>query len=106
MFHHSLFLFRSTLSVSFIEPVIREKLMSGKVLIQWRHSLCAEVAKERYMASREVIRQAHAELANISFNEGTEDSDDVTSSHSDNKQGEDVFFDYLLLLLMSENLLL
>lgn len=65
--------------------------MSGKVLIQWRHSLCAEVAKARYMPSREVIRQAHAELANISFSEGTDDSDEVTSSHSDNKHGEDCF---------------
>lgn len=69
------------------EPLIREKLMSGKVLIQWRHSLCAEVAKARYMTTREVIRQAHAEMANIFFGEASEDSDDVTSSHSDTKAG-------------------
>lgn len=68
---------------TFTEPLIREKLMSGKVLIQWRHSLCAEIAKARYMTTREVIRQAHIELANIFFGEATEDSDDVTSSHSE-----------------------
>lgn len=62
--------------------------MSGKVLIQWRHSLCAEIAKQRYMKTREVVRQAHAELANIFFGEAAEDSDEVTLSHSDMKPGE------------------
>lgn len=62
--------------------------MSGKVLIQWRHSLCAEIAKARYMTTREIIRQAHTDMANIFFGEPSEDSDDVTSSHSDTKPGD------------------
>lgn len=56
--------------------------MSGKVLIQWRHSLCEEVAKARYIPSREISRQAHAELVNMFFGEGNEETDEVTSSHS------------------------
>lgn len=37
------------------------------------------------MTTREVARQAHAELANIFFGEASEDTDEVTSSHSDTK---------------------
>lgn len=63
--------------------------MSGKVLNHWRHSLCAEVAKARYMTTREMIRQAHVELANIFFGEAAaEDSDEVSTSHSEAKAGE------------------
>lgn len=79
--------------------------MSGKVLIQWRHSLCAEVAKLRYIPSREVCRQAHAELANIFFvGEANEDTDEVTSSHSGGGGVGKLFCDLNSLQHMSLNL--
>lgn len=61
------------------EPMIREKLMSGKLLINWRHDLCGEIAKERYM-DMDVIQLTHTELANLFFQQETDDSGDETSS--------------------------
>lgn len=69
--------------VLFKEPLIREKVMSGKVLIQWRHSFCAELAKSRYM-TKDSTKAAHIELANIFFSESnTDDSDEMSTSHSE-----------------------
>lgn len=69
------------------EPIIREKLMSGKILIQWRHSLCAEIAKARYM-DPEKTRAVHTEIANIFFNQDAEDSDETSTSEQSVKSGE------------------
>ncbi|XP_059616881.1 protein qui-1 isoform X2 [Phlebotomus argentipes] len=67
-----------------MKPLIREKLMSGKVLLQWRHDLCAQIAKSRYM-DEEARRLAHTELANIFFSQDGEESDETTISHPTDK---------------------
>ncbi|KAJ6644572.1 Protein qui-1 [Pseudolycoriella hygida] len=79
-------------------PLLREKLMSGKVLIQWRHSLCADISKSRYM-DPDRTRAVHTEIANIFFNQDVDDSDEtstVNSEHSDDvsitKTGDDVSY--------------
>lgn len=62
--------------------------MSGKILIQWRHSLCAEIARTRY-SNPERTRAVHTEIANIFFNpadadagDDSGDGDDTSSQHS------------------------
>lgn len=60
--------------------------MSGKILIQWRHSLCAEIARARY-SNPERTRAVHTEIANIFFNpadagDDSGDGDDTSSQHS------------------------
>lgn len=52
---------------SLAEPLIREKLMSGKLLIEWRHDFCAEITKKRYISDQEMYRSAHAEIVNLFF---------------------------------------
>lgn len=63
--------------------------MSGKILIQWRHSLCGEIAKNRYMNS-EKIRAVHTEIANIFFNQDAEDTDETSTSEQSVKSGKDL----------------
>lgn len=77
-------------SVSFIidiysaGPLVREKLLSGKLLIEWRHDLCAEITKKRYITDQEVMRAAHAEIVNLFFpQESSDDSDEIQSENSD-----------------------
>lgn len=55
--------------------------MSGKILIKWRHNLCAEIAKKRYM-NPENTRAMHIEIANIFFNQEGDDSDETSSEHT------------------------
>ncbi|XP_068081226.1 protein qui-1 [Anabrus simplex] len=50
-------------------PLIREKLMSGKMLICWRHELTADVVRKRYLHSQDVLRATHGEVANLFFSE-------------------------------------
>lgn len=61
--------------------------MSGRILIQWRHSLCAEIAKHRYMDPEET-RAIHTEIANIFFNQYNEDSDEISSEQQSEKSGK------------------
>lgn len=62
--------------------------MSGKILIQWRHILCAEIAKARY-TNPESRRGVHTEIANIFFNPdaGEDSGDDTSSERSTTKSG-------------------
>ena len=62
--------------------MIREKLMSGKILIEWRHKLCAEIAKTRYI-TQDICLSVHTEIANIFFNQFTDESEDTASEHSE-----------------------
>lgn len=55
--------------------------MSGKILIQWRHGLCAEIAKQRYM-DPDSTRAVHIEIANIFFNQEQDESDEISSEHN------------------------
>lgn len=65
-------------------PLIREKLMSGKLLIEWRHDLCAEITKKRYISEQEMQRLAHAEIVNLFFpTENSDESDEINSETSD-----------------------
>jgi hypothetical protein len=71
-------------SLVLTEPMIREKLMSGKLLIEWRHDMCAEITKKRYINDQETLRFAHAEIQNLFFPQETSDeSDEIHSETSD-----------------------
>lgn len=63
------------------EPILRLKQMSGKVLIEWKHRLCAELSKRRYM-DPDITRSIHTEVANIFFNQEQDDSDEISSEHN------------------------
>jgi len=72
----------------FTEPFIREKLTSGKLLIEWRHDLCAEVTKKRYINSdQELLKAAHAEIANLFFPQETSDESEDGNSDTSEKSG-------------------
>ncbi|KRF80475.1 uncharacterized protein Dvir_GJ22444, isoform E [Drosophila virilis] len=64
--------------------LLHDKIMSGKVLIQWRHNYCATLAKRRYM-DVERTRCLHMELANLFFPQDEDEStleNDTTRSDS------------------------
>lgn len=77
----SFFFFYSLHATRIAEPIIRLKVMSGKILIEWRHSLCREVTKTRYM-DPDITRSAHIDIANIFFNPDQDDSDEISSEHN------------------------
>lgn len=52
--------------------------MSGKLILTWRHAICAEVAKCRYM-NPETTRAVHTEIANLFFNQEIDESDEASS---------------------------
>ncbi|XP_055387023.1 protein qui-1 isoform X2 [Condylostylus longicornis] len=62
--------------------LIREKIMSGKVLIEWRHGYCKDLAKSRYL-DRTIERAIHTEIANIFFSQEQDESDEITSEKTD-----------------------
>ncbi|XP_034650904.1 uncharacterized protein LOC117890259 isoform X2 [Drosophila subobscura] len=53
--------------------LLHDKIMSGKVLVQWRHNYCAVVAKRRYMGGQRT-RNLHMELANLFFPQDEDES--------------------------------
>ncbi|KAH8415930.1 hypothetical protein KR222_003913 [Zaprionus bogoriensis] len=61
--------------------LLQDKIMSGKVLIQWRHNYCAVAAKRRYM-DVERKRSLHMELANLFF---PQDEDESTLENDSTK---------------------
>lgn len=79
----------------YIEPMIREKLMSGKLLIEWRHEICKEIAQKRYRVDQEKARLAHAEVVNLFFPQESEDSDEAHSEISE-KSSESIPKSYFL----------
>lgn len=62
--------------------------MSGKLLIEWRHDLCIEVVKKRYISDQEMMRQAHAEIVNLFFPQETSDESDEINSETSDKSSE------------------
>lgn len=68
--------------------MIREKLMSGKLLIEWRHDLCAEITKKRYISDQEALRVAHAEIVNLFFPQENSDESDEINSETSEKSSE------------------
>ncbi|XP_016984916.1 uncharacterized protein LOC108048641 isoform X2 [Drosophila rhopaloa] len=61
--------------------LLHDKIMSGKVLIQWRHNYCSSVAKRRYMDVQRT-RSLHSELANLFF---PQDEDESTLENESNR---------------------
>lgn len=55
--------------------------MSGRVLIEWKHRLCSEFSRQRYM-DPDITRAVHIEIANIFFNQEQDDSDEISSEHN------------------------
>lgn len=47
--------------------------MSGKMLIEWRHDLCSEITKKRYINDQENLRLAHVEIVSLFFPQDTPD---------------------------------
>lgn len=76
----------SSLAWILSEALIREKLMSGKLLIEWRHDLCAEITKKRYISDQEVMRATHAEIVNLFF--PTDDESEEIHSETSDKSSE------------------
>lgn len=62
--------------------------MSGKLLIEWRHDLCIEIVKKRYINDQEMMRQAHAEIVNLFFPQETSDDSDEINSETSEKSSE------------------
>lgn len=72
--------------------MLRDKIMSGKVLIHWRYPYCKQLSRMRYMDSNS-IRSMHMAIANIFFpadpdeQDEEEDEDESTEREiSDDKQ--------------------
>ncbi|XP_036331205.1 NACHT domain- and WD repeat-containing protein 1 isoform X1 [Rhagoletis pomonella] len=61
--------------------LLRDKIMSGKVLLEWRHSYCAELSKSRYMDAHST-RTMHIAIANIFFQQENEENDGSTSENA------------------------
>lgn len=57
--------------------------MSGKLLIEWRHDLCAEISKKRYINDQEIMSSAHAEIVNLFFPQESDETDEIHSETSD-----------------------
>lgn len=74
--------------------IIRQKIMSGKVLIEWKHRLCSELSRQRYM-DPDITRGVHIEIANIFFNQEQDDSDEISSEH--NSAGKWEFSDHKII---------
>ena len=91
-FHFIIKLFFELVHFSFIiestAPLIREKLMSGKLLIEWRHDFCAEIAKKRYLSDQDVVMIAHAEIVNLFFPHETSDDSEEIHSETSEKSGK------------------
>ena len=66
--------------------------MSGKLLIEWRHDLCAEITKKRYINDQESLRFAHAEIVNLFFPQDTSDESDEIHSETSEKSSKFLTF--------------
>ncbi|XP_049942860.1 protein qui-1 [Schistocerca serialis cubense] len=74
--------------------LLQEKLMSGRLLVCWRHELAREVARRRYLHSQDVLRATHAEVGNLFFSEfsgqqaseGDGDAEESAPSPTENKE--------------------
>lgn len=63
--------------------MLKEKLMSGKLVIEWAHELIKEIAKKRYLHSQEITKTIHAEAANLFFSEFSESDENSESEAAD-----------------------
>lgn len=77
--------FRFDFLFFFLEFLLRDKIMSGKVLIEWRYPYCQEISKKRYLNSNS-IRELHMNISNIFFPPDTEDNDNVEHENLEERQ--------------------
>ncbi|KAL9915704.1 protein qui-1 isoform 2-T16 [Glossina fuscipes fuscipes] len=71
--------------------LLRDKIMSGKVLIQWRYPYCAEITHKRYLDT-DSIRAIHCAISNIFFptdNEENEEEEGYENNESSEKDVSD-----------------
>lgn len=68
------------------EKLIKEKLISGKLVLLWSHEVIKEIARKRYLQNQDTLRNTHSELANLFFNEFT-DSDENSESEAADEPG-------------------
>ena len=61
--------------------------MSGRLLIVWRHALCAEVTKQRYMTP-DISREMHAEIVNLFFPPDSDESEEISSEQHSRKSSK------------------
>jgi NACHT domain- and WD repeat-containing protein len=61
-------------------PLLREIYLSGKLLLRWRHSSMADVARSRYISSNENAKSTHMELANLFFSEFQQEESQKSAS--------------------------
>lgn len=71
--------------------------MSGKLLIEWRHDLCAEITKKRYINDQEMMRLAHAEIVNLFFPQETSDESDEIHSETSDKSSKYAIYHLIML---------
>lgn len=57
--------------------------MSGKLLVEWSHDGIRDVARKRYLQNQDVLRNTHAEIANLFFSEFTESDENSESEAAD-----------------------
>ncbi|EEB20232.1 conserved hypothetical protein [Pediculus humanus corporis] len=69
--------------------LILQKEMSGKILITWRHGLIKEMARKRYATSPDVLKAAHAEIANLFFLEFTKNEEKSNVDAEENVKESD-----------------
>lgn len=84
-----------------LEAIIRPKIMSGRILIEWKHRLCSELSRQRYM-DPDITRAVHIEIANIFFNQEQDDSDEISSEH--NSAGKSLRYNYRCLVAVVADL--
>lgn len=61
--------------------------MSGKLLIVWRHGLCSDITKVRYMTP-EISRAVHSEIVNLFFPPDSDESDEISSEQHSRKSSK------------------
>ncbi|KAJ9583451.1 hypothetical protein L9F63_022204, partial [Diploptera punctata] len=74
--------------MGFLFRLLYQKLMSGKMLICWRHELTSEVARKRYLQSQDSLRSTHGEVANLFFSEFSQQGSEseYPTSPTENKE--------------------
>lgn len=72
----------------FKEFLLRDKIMSGKVLLQWRYPYCKELVRSRYMDSNST-RSMHSAIANIFFPADNEEQNEDEDGSTEREISED-----------------
>ncbi|XP_030746307.1 NACHT domain- and WD repeat-containing protein 1 [Sitophilus oryzae] len=66
-----------------LAPLIREKIMSGKLLIEWKHVMIKELTKSRYLPNAETTKNIHGEMVTLFFSEFLEENSDDEASEGE-----------------------